>query len=166
MTGDATINYVDLGFTSARQFWIEVALPAYERFMMAPSGRTAIEAATHAWHIHEWLWHELPGPKTNSELVGYCNRITSECPELAWVRDIAEAGKHRRLKRPSVAVTRAAQMPNPVTFNGEPLTFNGEPITLGTILKIELKDMSVHDVEDVLAKTVMFWEGKFASSPI
>lgn len=165
MTDDVTVDCVDLGFTSARQFWIEVALPAYERFTTAPSGRTAIEAATHAWHIHEWLWHEMSGPKTNSELVNYCKKIIGECPELAWVRDIAEAGKHRRLKRPSVTVTRAAQMPNPVTFNGEPLTFNGEPITLGTALKIKLKDMSVHDVGAVLAKAVMFWEGKFASSP-
>ena len=142
MNGTAQVRYVDLGFTSARQFWIEVGLPAYKRFIDDPNGRTAIEAACQSWHVHEWLWHE-------------------DQRELAWVQDIAEAGKHCGLKRLSVTVARAAQLPVFVTFGKEPIIFCGATTMYGSTLQIELDDGSRHDVTSVLAMAVAFWKVQF-----
>ena len=161
MANGRSVLYVDLGFTSAHHLWREVALPAYERFTAAPNGGTALEAAFHAWHIHEWLWHDDQlSLKTTDTLPVYRQNLIGECPELAWVQDIAEAGKHRGLGRNDVQVKRAAQMPNFVTFNGHQLTLAGEPLTLGTVLQIELNDGLRYDVETILSRVVAFWQGK------
>ena len=90
MANGRSVLYVDLGFASAHHLWREVALPAYERFTAAPSGGTALEAAFHAWHIHEWLWHDDQlSRKTSETLLVYRQNLIDECPELAWVQDIA-----------------------------------------------------------------------------
>ena len=158
----ARVRYVDLGFASARQLWVEVGLLAYERFIDAPSGRTAIEAAVQAWHVHEWLWHEdQRGSQKLGTLSAYRQAIVGSCPELAWVQDIAEAGKHCGLKRPSVTVTRAAQMPVFLVFDKGTATFGGAAAIYGSTLQIELDDGSRHDVASVLATAVAFWKAKF-----
>lgn len=91
------VQYVNFGFESAHDVWAEVVLPAYERFIAVPSRANAIDVSGHAWHIHEWIWHEQhPGSDTrnNKDYESFRDKLLSDCPELAWVRDVADAGKH------------------------------------------------------------------------
>jgi hypothetical protein len=61
------VKYVDFGFASAREFWAEVVVPACERFNLEPNRANAITASLHAWHVHDWIWHEQnPGVDTRN----------------------------------------------------------------------------------------------------
>jgi hypothetical protein len=106
MASNKTVDYIDFGITSAKQFWEEVALPAYDKFQNQPTPPNAINVSLHAWHVHEWIWHEHhPGINTrsNPEYKQFLQKITQECHELTWIRDVADAGKHRGLGRPADA---------------------------------------------------------------
>jgi hypothetical protein len=61
------VRYVDFGFSSAREYWAEVAEPAYERFLQDESRGNAITAFLVLWPLHDWLWHEQhPGEDTRN----------------------------------------------------------------------------------------------------
>ena len=61
------VLYVDFGFTSAREYWMEVAEPAYDRFTSDESRENAIAAFVLIWPLHDWLWHEQrPGESTRN----------------------------------------------------------------------------------------------------
>jgi hypothetical protein len=52
--------------------------------------------------VHEWIWHEQhPGEDTrhNDKYQKFQSEIVGHCPELAWVRDVADASKHCGLAR-------------------------------------------------------------------
>jgi hypothetical protein len=46
---------VDVGYSSAQEYWHEVVLGAYRRFTELPNRANAIEAALAAWHLHDWV---------------------------------------------------------------------------------------------------------------
>jgi hypothetical protein len=133
-----TVQYVDFGFTSAREYWGEVVLPAYECFRADPSRGKAIIASFPAWHILDWIWHELhPGEDTRGkDYTSFQEKLINDCPELAWIRDVADAGKHRGLGRLTVEVREVR--------NSRPLT-------------IKLTDGTEHEFSDVLSCVIEYW---------
>jgi hypothetical protein len=92
-----TVRYVNFGFRSAEDYWLEVLLPAYERFNAEPSRGNGIMVSFPAWHIQEWIWHEQhPGAdiRNSKDYTQFNDKLFNDCPELAWIRDVADAGKH------------------------------------------------------------------------
>jgi len=146
-TGKA-VQYVDFGFNSAQEFWDELVLPAYEDFQAAPTRRHAIMAAFAAWHIQDWIWHQQhPGEDTrnNKDYQLFQQQLFASCPELPWIHDVADAGKHRGLGRQSVEV-RAVKSTWP--RNATPLTMT-------------LDDGTQHDFADVLSRVIQYWRQKY-----
>jgi hypothetical protein len=137
------VLYVDFGFTSAREYWTEVAEPAYERFINDESRGNAITAFLVLWPLHDWLWHEHhPGEDTRSkDYEPFRQQLFANCPELAWLRDVADAGKHRGLGRANVQVREVAKT---WPRNTQPLT-------------IVLDSGTEHDITDVLLRVVEYF---------
>ena len=82
-----TVQYVDFGFAFAREFWVELVIPGYERFIGQPNRANAITASGHAWHVHEWIWHDQhPGDDTRNSIPykTFQKTLIDQCPELAW----------------------------------------------------------------------------------
>ena len=143
------VRYVNFGFSSAaaKEYWAEVLLPAYERFNAEPSRGNAIMASLPAWHIHEWIWHQQhPGADTRNskDYTQFHDALLNDCPELAWIRDVADAGKHCGLGRPTLEVCEAV---NTWPLNTTPLT-------------ITLDDGRTHDFADVLSRVIEYWRTK------
>jgi hypothetical protein len=76
--------------------------------------------------------------------VRYVNFGFSDCPELAWIRDVADAGKHCGLGRPTLEVREVV---NTWPLNTTPLT-------------ITLDDGRTHDFADVLSRVIEYWRTK------
>lgn len=172
MTSNRNVLYVDFGYATAREMWEEVGLVAYQRFTGGQSRANAVEAAVHAWHIHEWAWHEAnPGIDTqrNPAYRAFRDNLFTTCPELAWVRDIADAAKHRGLGRPA-----DVQRVNPpvagkaLLLGGKLWSVGGGKILMagGVGLTIELTDGSRHAVADVLANVIAFWQEYFEKASL
>lgn len=145
-----TVQYVDFGFSSAREFWDEVVLPAYECFKAEPSRGRAIIASFPAWHIQDWIWHDQhPGEDTRNskDYQPFQEQLFLDCPDLQWIRDVADAGKHRGLGRqkPKVEVREVKGM---WPRNTTPLTMT-------------LDDGTQHDFADVLERVIEFWRAKY-----
>jgi hypothetical protein len=165
MVSKKSVQYIELGYTTAEQYWREVAWPAYERFKLAPSRQAAIEASMPAWHIHEWIWHEKnPGEDThgNKKFRKFQKRILTDCPQLSWIRDVADASKHRGLGRQPLEIKRMSLRRR---FSG---AISGAPIGALPIsgnglgkLAIVLNGGSTHDLSDVLACVVGYWQGNW-----
>jgi hypothetical protein len=143
ITGRA-VQYVDFGFTSAREYWTELVLPAYEDFKAEPTRRNAIMACFPAWHIQDWIWHQQhPGQDTrnNNDYQLFQQQLFADCSELQWIRDVADAGKHRGLGRQSVEVREV----------------KGTWPLNATSWTITLDDGTQHDFADVLERVIAFW---------
>jgi hypothetical protein len=145
-----TIQYIEFGFTSAREYWDEVLRPAYECFKAEPSRGKAIMASFPAWHIQDWIWHDQhPGEDTrnNKDHQLFQEKLFLDCPALQWIRDVADAGKHRGLGRqnPKVEVREVKGM---WPRNAIPL-----------IMKLD--DGTQHDFAGVLEHVIEFWRTKY-----
>jgi hypothetical protein len=97
------MNYilVDIGIGFSYDFFFfEVAWPNYREVGRNPSPMSALNAAWPFWHLHEWYFWEHYPSASNHALRRYVDQVLlQECPELGWLRDIAEAGKHFKLNR-------------------------------------------------------------------
>lgn len=162
MKSNRTVQYIDFGIISARQFWNGNVLPAFERFQAQPGPESAIDASVSAWHVHEWLWHEQhPGTDTrqNASYRMFQNNLFSACPELAWVRDVADAGKHRGLGRP----TQVRRVTSNTLVHGGPVGWapvGMSPIgfvSVSTRLIITLTDGSEIEFGPVLSRVIEYW---------
>jgi hypothetical protein len=139
-----TIQYINFGFTSAREFWDELVLPAYKCFKAEPTRATAIMACFPAWHIQDWIWHQQhpgDGTRNNNDYQQFQQQLFANCPELQWIRDVADAGKHRGLGRQTVEVR---EVKGTWPLNATPLTMT-------------LDDGTRHDFADVLERVIEFW---------
>jgi hypothetical protein len=136
------VLYVDFGFTSAREYWTEVAEPAYERFDKDESRGNAITAFIVLSPLIDWLWHERhPGVDTdnNKDYLSFRQKLIGNCRELAWLGQVANAGKHRGLGRfNNVQVREVAKT-------------NTQPLTIG------LDDGTRHEIADVLLRVVEYF---------
>ena len=166
MASNRTVQYVDFGITSARQFWDENVVPAFERFEAQPNRANAIDASVPAWHVHEWIWHEQnPGADTrqNADYRRFQASLISACPELAWIRDVADAGKHRGLGRPA-EVQRVAsgmvQIGGPIAsapIGAAPIAGS---ISIRMPLTITLIDGSELEFGAVLSRVLDYWRAR------
>jgi hypothetical protein len=50
--------YLDLGWTSAQQFWTEVVLPDYADFNKSQTAKAAIHAVLSVSHLYYWILSE------------------------------------------------------------------------------------------------------------
>jgi hypothetical protein len=129
------------------ELWV---LPAYECFKAEPSRGKAIMASFPAWHIQDWIWHDQhPGEDTRNskDYQPFQEKLLLDCPELQWIRDVADAGKHRGLgrKKPKVEVR---EVKGTWPRNATPLTMT-------------LDDGTQHDFADVLERVIEFWRAKY-----
>src|SRR5205085_3430779 len=102
-----SVRYIELGVPSARAFWENIVLPNYEQLNKDPCPASVFNAAQAAWHMKDWIWHDQHrGEETrnNKEHVAFEAKLFDDCPELAWIRDVADGSKHCGLTRDSVTV--------------------------------------------------------------
>lgn len=164
-----TVHSVDLGFTSAKQFWAEVVVTAYQRFEAAPTRVSAFETAVSSWHLLEWAWHDRnPGVETrdNKDFTKFHDDVIKCCPELEWLRDVADAGKHRYLHRtPSARSVKVKAMREGEALMDDEGFFLADDcgglLLADGGLHIELEDGTLHDVSAVLATVTQFWRKHF-----
>lgn len=168
MARNRSVRYVDLGYSSAREWWDEVGLPAHRRFVDEGSRQTAVDACMHAWHVHEWHWHEMnPGSDTrgNADFTKFQHELVTACPELEWVRDFADASKHRGLGRPGTVTAVHNKRPVSILLglrdaSGRSLMSPARPVTL------ELTDETTVPLSEVLETVVSFWNERLGTAPV
>jgi hypothetical protein len=163
--------YIDLGLTSAEEFWTQVVLPDFDEYMKSQSARHAFHAAASAWHLHEWIFDEQP---KNTKLGEFRkDKLFKHCAELRWLRDYVEAGKHRvltRRKEEDIKVKEGERdcpfvqtVPIPIGELGGMVSFTVKATSPATIF---LKDGTPHPMPDVLTKVIDFWRREwFPSKP-
>jgi hypothetical protein len=153
MPSNRVVTYIDFGLNSVDEYWSQLVVPSVQAFQSAPSPSSVFNAAGSVWHLHDWVWHDRNpgqnsrGPTFNS----YRSKLLTDCPELGWLRDIADAGKHRGLGRlPEV------QGAEPHRVGDASYLVLGFP---GGILKffLVLNDESKQDVDAVLRTAIEFW---------
>ena len=152
-----TVTHVDFRFTSAAEFWNEVVLRAHSRFLGHQSRQHAIEAAWAAWHLHEWIWHDMrPSRKASgADYTTFRDGLLAACPQLSWMRDVADAAKHRGLGRRSAEPPALAGIGRQ---EGEVPSrpFGMEPANIGTPLRIHVTGTD-HDFVDALERVIGWW---------
>lgn len=163
------VCYLVSDYTTAHQMWKEVGFPAYQRFVAAPSWPTAMDAAVHAWHIHEWVWHERhpnTDTKNDPEYTKFKNRLYCKYPELQWISDLADAAKHCGLgKKLTVQQMNPAVEGSPVIFDGQPASFDDASATFGDIgLTLDLPNGNQRSVADALKVVIAVWEAHFVGT--
>lgn len=174
MVRNRAIRDVDFGYVGAIERWEDSGLPAFQRFQAEPNRRNAVDACLHAWHIHEWLWHqENPGGDTrnNANYRDFVDGLVMECEQLGWVRDVADASKHRRLGRPGAVTGVHNESTEPfrafVDFSGRGL-LDGYGRLLGSggtrPPMIELTDGSLVSLTEILTTVVEFWNVRLGSA--
>lgn len=149
-----TVTYIDLGLHSVGDYWTEMVIPSVKEFHANPSRLTAFQAAHSLWHLHDWEWHQRnPGQNSSGPAFDtYRSNLLASCPELGWLRDIADGGKHRGLGRTATVLSAADDwMPLGNMTVGGTGGFKG-------IVTLEMRDGSKQDVGAALVKVVGFWQ--------
>jgi hypothetical protein len=152
----ATLRYIDIGVTSAAQFWREVVLPDYDQFAGSPTARDAVHAAVTAWHLHDWVWREQPNYANNRDLLRrFQNKLIANCPQIRLLWVSTEKAKHRDLYRPvevgNVGV-RKVEPDSKVERDFGLFVIRGtSPVT------IILDDGTSYQFADVLSGVIHFW---------
>jgi hypothetical protein len=153
---------VDLGIASAFDFFREAAWPNHVAFGRQPSTIAALNAAWAYWHLHEWhFWDHHPftlNRQVANRLLEESRRHTcNECPELAWLRDMAEAWKHRQLHQPGVRVRSISNHTMGGPIGTAPIATT--PIG-GSVTKIVVDvEGDTHDLEAVFQAALLYWLG-------
>jgi hypothetical protein len=147
---------VDIGIGTSYDFFFEVAWPNYYRFARERTRVTAINASWPLWHLREWyFWEQRPCGET---LKSFTQRVLTECPELGWLSDIADAGKHRVLHRPAVKV-RAVSARH---LGGGIGTAAISSAPIGGFVSELVIDVggTAHDLHGVIRAAVCYWLAK------
>ena len=155
------VKYVDIGLGSVADYWREIVTPAVRECRGVPSARSAFQAAQAVWHLHDWAWHDRnPGQNTrkNSAFETYRDGLLADCPELGWLRDIAEAGKHRGLGRGGVDVLKAQRHLLSRGDDGSGSVQMPLPVII-----VELDNGAQHDVNRLLEKAINHWLKELAT---
>ena len=99
--------------TTPRQFFDKLKKEQQKVEQKPASARHAINAATNAWHLWEWVWGDLKNNQQAKNTIGvhekkefedYCKK---KCPELETMQCIAEGSKHLGTQGDNVASTSA-----------------------------------------------------------
>src|ERR1700722_11133596 len=101
MSSNRVVTYIDLNINSVDEYWSQIIVPSVQTLRNTPSRATVFSAALSSWDLHDWVWHEQnPGQNSRgSAFDTYQRDLLAACPQLGWLRDIADAGKHRGLGR-------------------------------------------------------------------
>lgn len=146
------VTYIDMNLNSVAEYWAELVVPALNDYRASPSARFAFQASHSVWHLHDWVWHER-NPGENSHGSGwkaYRSDLVQRCPELGWLRDVADAGKHRGLGRlPEVVGAKPGLVG--ARIGNLPLRGNRKAFFL------VLNDGSRVDLHHILRAAVRFW---------
>jgi hypothetical protein len=155
MASNRVVTYIDINLNSVEQYWGELVIPNAQAFQGAPSSRTLFNAAHSVWHLHDWVWHDRnPGKDSRGPIFDtYRMNMLGTCPELGWLRDIADAGKHRGLGR--LPEVKGAEPQNVGGFAGGLLL--GMPTGMVFKFFLVLNDGSKQAVDDVLRTAIEFW---------
>jgi hypothetical protein len=154
MASNRVVTYIDINLNSVEDYWAQLVVPDVKEFRATPSPSTVFHAAHSAWHLHDWVWHDRnPGQDSHGlAFNSYRSKLLTACPELGWLRDIADAGKHRGLGR------------LPEVKGAEPHWVGGGTLLLlgvgnGGVLKffLVLNDGSKQDFDAVLRTAIEFW---------
>jgi hypothetical protein len=152
MASNRGVTYIDMGLNSIEAYWGALIVPNVRAFQTEPSPPSLFNAAHSVWHLHDWVWHDRnPGVDSRgSAFEKFRADLLAACPELGWLRDIADAGKHRGLGR--LPEVKGAE-PRVV---GSLLPLG---IPVGGTLKffLVLNDGSVEPLDAVLRTAIEFW---------
>ena len=143
-------------------FFDEVAKPSFDEFMVKTSSfRTAFNAATALFHLHEWLWEfkraevETKCGQTFAKKGDFWQFIEAQLPRMGFVRDLANASKHVRLTiKPSTSMTHIANTTIQTVGFGEGAYGVGRYSAPSVIMKDGSTDVCLDDcVKDLFG----FW---------
>lgn len=156
MSSNRSVTYIDIGLNSIAEYWSSIIVPSTQEYLLRPSPRTAFQTASGVWHLHDWVWHER-NRGTNSRGADFENfrfHLISKCPDLGWLRDVADAGKHRGLGRvPEIA----GAGPRFITLGSRLALALGTGARRKEIYSLVLSDGSIVDFEAVMRAAVEFW---------
>jgi hypothetical protein len=156
------VNYtiVDIGIATSYDFFFEVAWPNYHNFAIAPSIVTAINASLALWHVRDWRFRERHPDGSRNELNSFTEGLLKECPELGWLRDIAESGKHLVLHRSPDSVKARAMSTQQHGAGLGMGPISSAPVgSLVTELVIDVGD-TTHNLHGVMLPVLTYWLGK------
>src|ERR1035437_11119878 len=155
MSSNRVVTYIDFGLNSVDEYWGQLVVPNVQALRSVPSPTHVFNAAHSVWHLHDWGWHDRnPGQNSGGPAFdSYRSKLLTVCPELGWLRDVADAGKHRGLGR-------------------LPEGQGAEPHVIGSLLPLGipaggiltyllvLNDGSMENVGVVLRAAIEFWRAE------
>jgi hypothetical protein len=162
MSSNHVVTYIDMGLNSVEEYWGELIIQSVRKFQAEPSTATLFTASLNAWHLHDWVWHDQnPGENSRGTAFSlYRDGLTQACPELGWLRDIADASKHRGLGRlPEVKGAAPRKVGTPI---GLLLSLTREVLQFVLVLN----DGSQHPADEVLRTAIEFWRRQLASKQL
>jgi hypothetical protein len=153
------VNYVNIGLNSVEEYWQQLIIPSVKTFREKPSPSSAFHAALSLWQLLDWVWHDRhPGRHGHGKAFKeFRRKLLKPCPELWWLGDITNAGKHRGLDY------------SPTVQGAEPGLMPRANMTVGgtggfmEFMTLELDDGSKKDVSTTLQKAVDFWRKELAA---
>lgn len=129
----------------------------YKEYLTNPASvRLAINFSLTAWHLTEWLFHGLLKYNSFNEdfknLTAFRKHLKQRCPELQYIRDIADGSKHVTLDRhPSFIKNSKSKKPfHHIRF--------GLSNTRFSFLEIELKNGDTILFRKVVENVMLFWK--------
>lgn len=153
------VTYIDMGLNSVAEYWDELIVPSVKKFQTKPSPRALFHAASAVWHLHDWVWHDQNrGQDSHSPAFkSYRADFLADCPALGWLRDIADAGKHRGLGRQQIDVKEANLQ---IVLNVALYVAAMIPSQDLKGFFLVLNDGSKQDADQVLRTAVEFWRDR------
>ena len=165
MASNRVVTYIDINLNSVEAYWRELVVPNAKQFQSEPSPRSLFNVASSVWHLSDWVWHDRnPGQDSRGTAwIAFGNQILAACPQLRWLGDIADEGKHRGLGRlPEVRVAEPQLVLNILVLAA------GAPSHDQKYFLV-LNDGSKVAFDDILREAIEFWltelEGKALPSP-
>jgi hypothetical protein len=153
MVSNRVVTYVDINLNSVEAYWGELVVPNAKQFQSEPSPRSLFNVASSVWHLSDWVWHDRnPGQDSRGMAwIAFRNQMLAACPQLGWLGDIADAGKHRGLGRlPEVKGAGPQFVLNTAMF------LAGVPSHDQKYFLI-LNDGSKAAVDEILREAIEFW---------
>ena len=155
---------LNMRVNSVDDYWNAVLVPNVRDCVKEPSSQTVFNAVVVTWHLFDWLWHENNfgrDTRGNDAYVEYKKELLSQCPELEWLSDLADAAKHCGLGR---RTTSDGLFPNLLPFGGQESLF----YVMGPYDPVE-KSTRVVEIRYMLRIVTDFWlsklKGKNLPSP-
>jgi hypothetical protein len=159
MASNRGVTYIDINLNTVEEYWDQLIVPSISKFQAEPSTAALFGAALNVWHLHDWVWHDQH-PGENSRGVtfdSYRERLLQDCPELGWLRDIADASKHRGLGRLPEVKGAEPQLIGSLLPLGLPI---GEQL----VFFLVMNDGSKQPVDEVLRTAIEFWRKHLAKN--